>query len=496
MFFYSFLLIEIRLHFVYLNNESLFIKCKLLIFKGLFNDRLVNENGLITLTYTGQPVSTRLEFYCDYNEERVDYLYFLESKNQNVLGIYSYLACPPYLSRQNIDFKCFISFADPSNPFSPPFVHSFFNTDFKFRFKHYKLAFKVCGLLSSKLEPIQEKSNCYDKFGFALGSACLWDDKSHQDFNLGISKGPFISSFAETSHSNEGEEISTTAYTLSYTQGDVCQLDKSKQMQLNVIFKCTKSARGGGFTMSNNKMELLDVGDKCSVNIQLEIKSFCEKVEEISEQTQVKKFEKEFAYDEASDLYCTFNQTFDQNQVHSYNLSQLANRTFRISSTDLEVKFRVCHNIHIEQCNMDNLTAKFNNGIFYGGGACALNAGHSCLFAKANDHFKVLQDGYRIRLVYSALDPVLDAYKCRNVEDNLVIDFICDPGVDGNESALFLSRDDKNMYAEMRTRHACPVKLSRNYRPGKVFTGNAYMWLRIKTFSTNYKKINYSTIIL
>ena len=264
--------------------------------EGIFSDTLSDENGLISLTYPSMGAhlsSTRIEFFCEYNEEnleKVQSLYYLESESRNVLGMFTYLACPPYLSRQNIDFKCFVSF--PSrldtkvNTVAP--LQSFFSSQksayFTFRFKQYRLIFRICGMLPS-VNAIQ--NSCYDKYGNARGSACLFDDLNAKQFNLGVSKGPFIASYTDITMTHFGQ-TNTTFYTLSYTQGDLCvssadtNTTNEKRMQLILLFKCAKNS-WLSTERANDRMDLIDVGDHCKVNVQVEMEAFCTKIDEFKD---------------------------------------------------------------------------------------------------------------------------------------------------------------------------------------------------------------------
>ncbi len=106
--------------------------------------------------------TTRVEFYCDYNEERnqLDYLYSMKENCQHVVGFYSYLACPSYLTRENMDFKC-------GDLDSEKLV-------FKLRIQNYRMEFRICGLLpnvnenevnSSYVEESNMYGDCFDKYG-------------------------------------------------------------------------------------------------------------------------------------------------------------------------------------------------------------------------------------------------------------------------------------------------------------------------------------------
>jgi hypothetical protein len=188
-------------------------------------------------------------------------------------------------------------------------------------------------------------------------------------------------------------------------------------------------------------------------------------------------------YDESSTYYCTLNQSVHaKNEIHFYNLSAITRQTFEfekyspLTNVTLKYKFRVCHNIHIEQCTNKNVTVnnvtKFYNGLFYGGAVCLLlvngDENKKCLFGKANDHFKVIlnetqnssSSSSRIRLIYKATEPVLDAFKCRpnQHENDLVIDFLCDQTK--KNYSMTTTFNDTTYYVELRTMHACPKIIS------------------------------------
>ena len=161
--------------------------------------KLEYRNGLISTTSSGGNggSTVRVEFYCDYNEERdqIEYLNYEQGKNEHVVGLYTYLACPSYLTRQGIDFKCGLNKDNAENLL------------FKLRVQNFRLVFKVCDLLpnANKHEDPANSSYgaCFDKYGFALGSACLYNENVREkelpdgtfvvkQTNMGISKGKLI----------------------------------------------------------------------------------------------------------------------------------------------------------------------------------------------------------------------------------------------------------------------------------------------------------------
>jgi hypothetical protein len=122
---------------------------------------LVFINGLMSSTSASRDqegCTDRVEFYCDFNEERVqlEYLYTMGTRCERVIGFYTYLACPKYLTRANVDFKC--NGLDGENLLV------------KLRIQNYQLVFRICGLLpnavaASSLTGDADYGNCFDKYG-------------------------------------------------------------------------------------------------------------------------------------------------------------------------------------------------------------------------------------------------------------------------------------------------------------------------------------------
>lgn len=142
---------------------------------GKLSRQIEQNNGLLSLLYAqgDNKCSTKIEFFCDYNEERsqANYLYYSANRCQHVIAYYTYLACAPYLTRQNIDFDC-------GN------ASSIGESIFRLKLGTFNLAFRVCGLLpDAKQFEIGQTyyGACFDQFGFAYGSACLYDE-----FKVGI----------------------------------------------------------------------------------------------------------------------------------------------------------------------------------------------------------------------------------------------------------------------------------------------------------------------
>jgi hypothetical protein len=469
---------------------------------GEFSDELVYQNGLVSLSYENgekcenseRKTSTRIEFYCDYNENKnqLKYLYFMAYKCEHVLAFYTYLACPPYLSRQNTNFKCQIEFlASKTKVKTTTSMLTSINpleillgsesAVFNLRFQSYRLVFRVCGLLpnSKQFIPFEKMTNynnslsyygnCFDKYGYALSSSCLYDEKQTvsvtdqlvaKQINLGISKSPFVKGLVEVS---DHGYTNISMYSLVYTSGDVCEQDAEQQMEFNLIFKCVKSVYAFGYGVHGDepRIELLESSTKCKINIQIEMDSFCKLAEQLEQETirasnENNLLEDLFSYDEKSDSFCTFNQTFGDKMVRVYNLSQLAGQTFGIFDSDrsLEFQFKICSNIQIEQCSRNETKTKFFNTQLYGGGVCFLN--ETCLFSKANDKFKIVEDLYRLRLVYSSSQSALDAHKCKTLNNDLIIDFVCDQTIE-KPAPEFKSYSAGHIYVEMRSKHACPA---------------------------------------
>jgi hypothetical protein len=255
---------------------------------------------------------------------------------------------------------------------------------FNLRFQSYRLVFRVCGLLPNSKQLISFDKlnfnsslnyygNCFDKYGFALSSACLYDEKETistadqlvaKQINLGVSKGPFIKGLVEVS---DHGYTNISMYSLEYRSGGVCEQDKEQHMQFNLIFKCVKSVYKFdlGTQSDEPKIELLNSSEKCKINIQIEMDSFCKLAEQLEQDTIRSSNEnglaENFSYDDKSEHFCTFKQIIGDKLVRVYNWSTLANQTFEIFVSDrgLEFKFQICSNIHMGQCSKNETKLNF-----------------------------------------------------------------------------------------------------------------------------------------
>ena len=291
----------------------------------------------------------------------MSYLYFSQFKCQHVFGFYTYLACPPYLSRESIDLKCQIEFTElielkvkRTKRTSLTAINSLMllfenqNSLFKIRFESYLLTFRVCGLLprsDTRLGSVTTTpyGACYDIYGFSLGSACLHNETSRTQVNMGISKGPF----------RKSGDSRLSMYSLSYTLGDKCQSDTAERMQLNIVFKCdSKAAAEPGYSIAK-----LDSHNECQVNLQIRMDSFCEQAallefEAVSDMPAEKQTNKH----SIAESFCTHIEPVGDKILNVYNMSGLVlTNGYNVpasSTLNASISFNVCQSITRSQCQL------------------------------------------------------------------------------------------------------------------------------------------------
>lgn len=296
----------------------------------------------------------------------MSYLYFSQFKCQHVFGFYTYLACPPYMSRESIDTKCQIEFTEMvelkirrTKQTSITAVNSLMllfenqNSLFKFKFENYQLNFRVCGLLPKSMtkrgdNPKIPYGACYDKYGFSLGSACLYDETSQMQVNMGISKGPFRKS--------GGPNLSM--YSLSYTLGDRCESDSNERMQLNLVFKCDQAtiSETVGYTIAK-----LDSSNKCKLNLQVKMGSFCKQASVLEFET-ISDIPAEKQLNNTNlikDSYCTHTEPVGNKILNVYNMTKLSvprGYIIPVSSSsptlNVSIAFNICQSITRSQCEL------------------------------------------------------------------------------------------------------------------------------------------------
>ena len=370
---------------------------------GQANDELKFENGIITLSYTseiecgpGVLVSTKIEFYCDYNQEKSQIRVLYSSACYRIVALYTYLACVPF--RPN--FNCHIE--GQSTPLNGLFQSS--NSLFTLRLLNYRLVFRPCALLSRNEQILPNKTfrKCFDKFGDGVTSACLYDESSAvntvegvmvRQLSLGLSKGPF-------------KKI-PQGYKLEFTSGDRCPSDLSMKLKLNAIFKCDPQH-------TSRSVELMDLSNKCEFNVQVDVPGLCEQFKTVD-----------------TSETCVYREFINEQVVRVYNLTNLSKRTMAVKGDQFNLEMKICGDMSFYESDT------------------ALR----CSLKKPNENFKIIETGYRTRIQYFSSDCPL--FK---INQSVIIDFICDNQIKASDVQPVLKSNDENTWTiEIAAKAACPI---------------------------------------
>lgn len=338
------------------------------------------------------------------------------------------------------------------------------NSLFKFKFENYQLTFRVCGLLPKSMTRIGDNNNnsknpygsCFDKYGFSLGSACLYDETDQlKQVNMGISKGPFRKSGDST----------LSMYSLSYTLGGQCESDRNERMQLNLVFKCDQATISGtvGYTITK-----LESSNKCKLNLQIKMGSFCKQASQLEfeavsdipadKQTNNNK-------NPIKDSYCTHTEPVGDKILNVYNMTKLSAPNGYIiasspSALNVSIAFNVCQSITRSQCELlatsksnprDSAVTNKNNDR---GSVCIYNKvlnEYCFISSNSTDQFQLIEDSYRLRSTYKNMNG------CQNFKQDVIVDFICNKTSLSTANPRIKTIDQDRVYLEMESQHACPV---------------------------------------